>query len=504
MEGNNYIACLMDRIYLEDGIYLYKYNKTVFGELNEKTGEFVDSEGNCFPSIDYSLAFESPAPFGYANIFKVKEILKDYNMTIDTPIDDLLDAYAEEFLTKFCISCLTDERLVLNLTLDYDEIIGNYLDKYGGELIYQPEKQEEIENKIEENKNNKEELKQIKNKITNDRFRDKDGRIKIENLVDEIKKTLIGQDEPTKRMVTEIARLEEEINLGLGDRTGILLTGAPGMGKTKLMRLIAKNINKPFVTVDSTQLTSAGYEGKNIEQCLWELYEKANHDKEKAERGIIFFDEIDKKGSTKKDDVAGKAVLNALLKFLDGTIYNAAPSQHSFLSNNSVELDTSKMIVVAGGSFTDVYGDRPKDQIGFYRNSKKEYTPTMKDFVEKGMMTYEFMGRVPIVIRMNTLNTEKMTELLDKSNESPILVQKKIFKDLGVNLDFTSEAKRQIAEEAIESSAGARGLSGIVKRVTYNPYYEVKNNKNKISKIIIDDETIKDSTKYKVLKRDRK
>ena len=140
--------------------------------------------------------------------------------------------------------------------------------------------------------------------------------INLEELYKNVTKTLIAQDEPTRRVITEIARKEQYPS---SKKRALLITGPTGSGKTKMMELISKYLDRPFYKVDSTQLTIPGYVGKDLEEVLWDLYVKCGRDADRAEHAIIFFDEIDKKGSSRKDDVSGKGVLNVLLPFIEGS-----------------------------------------------------------------------------------------------------------------------------------------------------------------------------------------
>ena len=350
----------------------------------------------------------------------------------------------------------------------------------------------------------KEDLKKKHNvgvaKDTNKVVVKKDDRINIDEVFNNVTKTLIAQDKPARRVIVELARKEMDPRK---KREGILLTGPTGVGKTELMRLIAQNINRPFFRVDSTQLTIPGYVGTDIEEVLWDLYVQCGKNLDKAEHAIIYFDEIDKKGSEKKDDVSGQGVLNVLLPFIEGSTYNAAPDTKN--SSPMVKIDTSNMTVILGGAFSDVYKHLiENNQIGFdtekYSLDAPKYRQAeTKDFVEYGMMTNEFMGRVT-VIKLNDLGREEIKRVMLESDQSAIKKQEEIFAKLGVKLTYTSEYTDAVVEKAFKLKTGARGLNGIIDQSTWEAFDQVYSHKGICKEIELTAESVEDSSKYKIKK----
>lgn len=331
-----------------------------------------------------------------------------------------------------------------------------------------------------------------------DENKQKEPKIGMKELYSKLKESVIGQDKPLLRLITEIDRLAA---LEKG-KDGILLTGSTGVGKTLTMNLIAKYINRDFHIVDSTQLTIPGYTGKNIEQVLWDLYVKCDKDLERAENAIIYFDEIDKKGSEKKSDIAGQGVLSILLKFMDGSTYKACENSQKITSNNSVEINTGKMLIIAGGAFTDVYNNLNNKVAGFVNPSNEGETiePTDDDFIEKGMMTGEFMGRHPIVIHMNDLTIDSNIRILLDSTESPLKKQILIFSQVGVKLSYTDGYIYAVAKKGYDTKRGARGLKKIIADTTWCAYAEIGFNPNMYKEVILTEETVQDNAKYDVVK----
>ena len=323
--------------------------------------------------------------------------------------------------------------------------------------------------------------------------------INIKELYEKIKKTLIAQDEPLKRVITEIVRKEQNDD---GKSRGILVTGSTGVGKTKMMSLIAKYLDRPFYKIDSTRLTVPGYVGDDIEEHLWNLYVQCGNNKEEAEKAIIFFDEIDKKGSSKKDDVSGRGVLNSLLPFVEGSKYNATEDTRK--QGETVTIDTSNMTVIFGGAFTDVYKNLDKNhEIGFDRDVSDNNKPKpakLDDFIEKAKMPDEFMGRVSIV-KLNDLDVDGIKKILMSSDESAIRIQQELFQKLGVKLTPGDDYIEQIAKQAIERKTGARGLNTVVDDTTWEAYADAYSNLGKYKEIILCKETVADPKQYKKVYR---
>lgn len=320
--------------------------------------------------------------------------------------------------------------------------------------------------------------------------------INIDELVGLVTKTVVHQDDAVRRLVLEIERnLESD-----GEKDGILITGSTGVGKTMTINLIAKYLDRPVKIIDSTQLTVPGYVGKSVEDYLYELLCDCDGDVERAEQAIIFFDEIDKKGSEKKSDISGQGVLNVLLKFLDGTEYNVTSNRQ--ISGQVQKISTKNMLVLAGGSFADVYKNSGPKQIGFLDGEKKEYVPSATDFVEKGMMTKDFIGRFPIIIHYNDLDAKALVDVLVNSEASPLKRERDVFSKAGVKLTVTEDYMEAVARAAINMETGARGLKGIVKNTTWPSYDKVKSESGVYREVVLDEKTVSDNKVYVLRKKD--
>ena len=548
--GKKYIATIMDRHYLGDESFIFSCNYATIGEIDEETGIFIDRNGNEFGNMVSPSLLASEITQAYSNVIEMnniqeifgnelsmKDSIKEYEFQCrkslfyvgktnegspfvvtfnrdnlqslaegeeeiyadeeneDDMSDELKQLIIDTINGEFSISELKELRKSLELSREDLESVLNTVNlqieateagKSYVELAPEPDSESEEELEEDESIKNVEVLKPT---------------IDIADLFKKVTKTLIAQDEPARRVITEIARKEMDERK---KKEGILLTGPTGVGKTELMRLIAKHLDKPFHIVDSTQLTTPGYTGKDIEEVLWDLYIKCGRDVKKAEEAIIFFDEIDKKGSPKKDDHSGQGVLNLLLQFIEGTKYDACPDMKT--AREKVQIDTSNMTVILGGAYTDVYKNLlEKNGIGFNSkvDSKEKYKKaTTKDFVERGMMTDEFMGRV-VVVKLNDLDFDDIKRVMLESDESAIKIQQEIFEKLGVKLTFTDGYTTAVAKNAEEKKTGARGLNGIIDESTWEAFAEVYSNLGEYEEVILDEETVKDSSHYQLVKKKR-
>lgn len=322
--------------------------------------------------------------------------------------------------------------------------------------------------------------------------------VNAKDVFSKVTKTLIAQDASARRAVAEIAR----VAVMRKKEHAILLTGNPGVGKSLLVRLIALYINRPVKIIDSTQLTSPAFQGRNIEQYLWDLYEECGRNKQEAERAIIFFDEIDKKGSEKKSDPAGQAVLNTLLKFIEGTDYVASKNPQQQKDQTTVKINTDNMIKILGGAFADVYKSR-KDTIigGFAATSKEEKEPQLSDFVKYGMMTEEFLGRAPVIIRLKDLDAEKLRKILIESDESALKLQEEVFAHYGTKLTTKDGYILAVASKALEQHMGARGLNKIIFDSTADAFADVCFNPGEYEEAILSEETVENPKAYQLVKK---
>lgn len=524
MNDNYYISMIMERTYIKEGLFLFNPLYCTIGTYDEKAKIFTSTGGSDYCEMTDTCQLSSEIPKAFHTLKTLDEI--NDMLTADYEYDEAVDAY-EQYMSSLFYLVTRDGNLISCQEFNISNLRNPKDSKLEDDDFYDMDdvstQKEEFDLIIEEIKSGMYDVKQLqdlKKGIISDfkkyqyalELIDKNmpesntSAIDINSIHQKITKTLIAQDLPSRRVLLELNKklsyTDEELEL---DRHGILLTGSLGVGKTKLVSLIAKNLDIPLLIIDSTQLSMPGYKGRDIEDYLWNLYASCGRDKNKAEHAIVYFDEIDKKGSDSKSDVSGQGVLNTLLKFADGTDYIISENPQ-FPGLTQTTINTSKMILMAGGAFVDLYQNISKrnNKVGFKteNNQEEEPEPTLEDFINVGMSA-EFMRRFPLTIHLKDLSLSDFKDIVTKSDESSLLREQRAFERVSTKLTATDEYIERIAEAAYNSKIGASGLSGVISRTTWRAYDTVVSNPGKYKEVILLGETVDNPSIYKLVEKEK-
>ena len=528
------VAILLKRVIVDDNAMIFLPVEVLIGYYNDEYDYFETASGEVYHSVSDTIIGIGTDEFCFMDPLTDIELMEMYADKENFSYANAIKKYSSEYDEKIYIALLgeyinTQDKDYLFCGFDIKELVSNsladpqdlgvqyhinalqkYIDKLkdleasdGEEKILKtiepytsalvelwnaivPTEQQYVMKSSNPIKVSEQEVEAIKENLAE--------KINAKEICSRIKETVIGQDEHIDRLVYEILRLERVKAKCPDKNAGVLLTGRTGVGKTKIVSMLGEYLDRPVFTIDSTQLSIPGYVGMSIEDFLQQLYDSEKGNLERIERSIIIFDEIDKKGSDRNQDVSGKGVLNTLLKFLDGTTYTIRKGK---------TIKTNNMIVIFSGAFSNVYQySDSKSGIGFINEQVNKTVINTEEFMRKAQFPDESMGRFPIFIRLNDLTKEALINILKSSKESDIEIQKAIIEEYGFTLEVEDDYYEAVAEVAIKEGTGARSLQKIVYETTSEIFKWIidhtSDDECEYDKIVINKETVQNPKKFKL------
>ena len=504
-----YITTIMKRIKISDEMFVFYYDKIIEGELEEEI--FIDQDDNRYYETTSKESIEEENDYSYGVVAEIEEVKNSLG-------EDYLELFESQNKNKMAIvhqktpgdyykytvdlETVDNKELVFSKDVEalkqYFEQLVNTLDQ--SIEYYSLEELNTLKTVLSDQHNL---LNQVVEKIIAEKTPKKRKRkkpIDAKDLYNKVTKVVVAQEMPVRRIISEIERKEKYPKL---KNKGILITGETGIGKKELIRQIAKELDKPILEIDATQLSLITYTGISIEEYLWDLYVNCDYDIDKAEQAIIYIEGIDKKGTPNQYNLSGQFIINELLPLIEGTTYNAIDDINS--PSQTVPINTSKMIKIFDGTFKDVYDllrENSNFGYGIDLSPKGKYrNATTQDFINNSYMTEAFIDH-NLIVRMNDLVAQDFKRILLESTESPIFTHQKMFNGAGVSLKFTEEYFDAISYKSQKRKDGVRGLYRLVDDSVWMAYEEVISNPKKYKdkrnqyEVVITQDTIDDPSQF--------
>lgn len=455
------------------------------GYVSEKNQNII--EVIYFPIINFNN-LNHPLP---NEIIDIDIDINDYDLELETSLY-ISEEKLKELINITDLKKLKEEiEIIYKSYIDSKNILHDYISSNKQERIEVLDIKEEKKPQIIPSKtiNNSEDL-----------FK----KIDVNDMYNYITDRVIGQNEAIRQIITAFLmnKVKNKVNVE-AELTRILLTGPTGCGKTLIIETMLEylsyrhNKSFPFAKIPTSQLTIAGYIGMNLEDILCMLLNNTRgsflSDEEKIkyaeQNGIVFLDEIDKKGSLNNSDVSGRGVLNSLLDFLTGADYEVH-------NNKKYKFNTKNLTIFAAGAFNTVYDKTKKQSIGFNSNNVNDkHNISMENFINEGLMPNELMGRFHKIVNLNPISENILSDILTKSKKSSLVSTQEKLSELGVELIYDESFINKVANEAHKRNLGARSLKAIVEESLFEIQWTALQQKTP-SRITVTSETVDNPTKF--------
>lgn len=461
--------------------------KVVEGYYYEEEECFVDSEQNVYPHIANLVDFGNV----YGCRYNILNLIKNnQEASIANIKKSILESIQKFRFFKHIDEDAPDFGIVTMLNKETNEnlVFGDEdSDKYY--KIYETAEEAQAAKSASEEKITEETPTIEREKVDNYTPAD---------IIEEIKKTIKGQDEAIEKIVT---LLWIKYNFPMIGKTNMMVIGPSGVGKTAIFRKIKEVLGIPISIYSVTGTSQAGYKGHDIEEMLTQLYFNSGGDIEKTQNGIIIIDEFDKISNNRDNgEIGTTAIQNELLKLIEGC------ERSIQLDNfNSINIDTSNIIFVGCGAFADLLDTKKevRPSIGFNNypeeKSANDIAVDTEMIVNKGGIIRELAGRLPVIIKLNELSRDNLKDILLNSDESKLRAVIESIASLGITIDNLDLIVNGLVDEAINAKIGARGLTKSVMNIFLKIFEELGNNPDKYERIVLGDNILKDNTDYKLI-----